>query len=351
MSTFGCPIVEIGKVGKHPNADTLSITQVEGCPVIFRTDDYKPGDLAIYIPVDSVVPLDREVFKFLAKKEFQKTARVKAAKLRGIFSMGLLVPITALTTEPRDDLGKPLDREHLIGTNVATDLGVVKYEEPEENMSTAANRERDPGFCPVYDIESYRKYKYVFTEGEQVVVTEKIHGCNARFAFRKEAADEQARLYVGSHHQFKKDGENIWWQVARQYMLAETMEKLPGKVLYGEVFGQVQDLKYGTTKERPLLFRAFDIYDTVAGRFMDWPSFRATCNQYNIPYVPVLYEGPYSPTLIEPMSEGKSTLADQIKEGFVIKPVTERWERATGRVILKLISEQYLLRKDGTERH
>lgn len=351
MSTFGCPIVEIGKVGKHPNADTLSITEVEGCPVIFRTGDYKPGDYAIYVPVDSVVPVTRDVFAFLATKEFQKTARVKAKKLRGIFSMGLLVPISAVG-EARDDLGKPILIEHRAGENVANDLGVVKYEEPEENMKQGGKVERDPGFCPIYDIESYRKYKRVFHPGEQVVVTEKIHGCNARFAFRA-VGEEPARLFVGSHKQFKKEGEDVWWKVARQYKLAEVMAspKLSGRVLYGEVYGQVQDLKYGTSKEDPLRFRAFDIYDTQIGRFLDWSEVKNICTEFLIPIVPVLYEGPYDANVIDPMAEGKSSIADQIKEGFVIKPVVERWERSTGRVILKLVSEQYLLRKDGTEHH
>lgn len=38
MSEFCVTVVEIGKVGRHPNADTLSITQVLGSyPCIFRT--------------------------------------------------------------------------------------------------------------------------------------------------------------------------------------------------------------------------------------------------------------------------------------------------------------------------
>ena len=56
MSQFSCPLIQIGKVGKHPNADTLSITTVDGGPVIFRTGDFAPGDYAVYIPVDAVVP-------------------------------------------------------------------------------------------------------------------------------------------------------------------------------------------------------------------------------------------------------------------------------------------------------
>jgi hypothetical protein len=56
MSELHAPVVRIGKVGKHPNADTLSITQAGGFPVIFRTGDFKEGDLAVYVPIDSLLP-------------------------------------------------------------------------------------------------------------------------------------------------------------------------------------------------------------------------------------------------------------------------------------------------------
>lgn len=77
MSQFSVPVVVIGPVEKHPNADTLSITQVEGCPVIFQTVNFKEGDYAIYVPVDAVVPVDGDAFGFLKTKEGQKTARVR----------------------------------------------------------------------------------------------------------------------------------------------------------------------------------------------------------------------------------------------------------------------------------
>jgi hypothetical protein len=42
----------------------------------------------------------------------------------------------------------------------------------------------------------------------------------------------------------------------------------------------------------------------------------------------------------------------QLIEGLVIRMPSEKWsERLQGRLILKSLSEEYLLRKDGTERH
>lgn len=38
-------------------------------------------------------------------------------------------------------------------------------------------------------------------------------------------------------------------------------------------------------------------------------------------------------------------------EGIVLQTVVERTHPEIGRVVLKLISDRYLLRKDGTELH
>src|SRR5574343_587969 len=87
MSEFHVVVVEIGKVGKHPNADTLSITSVlGGYPVIFRTGQFNQGDKAVYVPVDAICPASDPRFAFLGENN-----RIKAKRLRGIFSMGLLV--------------------------------------------------------------------------------------------------------------------------------------------------------------------------------------------------------------------------------------------------------------------
>src|SRR5258707_879624 len=84
-------IVVLPKIGKHPNADTLDIVQVEGgYPCIFKHGSFQPGDKAVYIPVDSIVP-EHPAFAWLEGHN-----RIKARRLRGIFSMGVLIPLKDL---------------------------------------------------------------------------------------------------------------------------------------------------------------------------------------------------------------------------------------------------------------
>jgi len=325
MSEFHVRVVQVGDITKHPNADTLSIADIEGYPVIVRTGEFAPGDRAIYIPVDAIVP-DTPPFAFLAGHR-----RIKAKKLRGVFSMGLLQPMSLLGGATPE-----------VGTNVQAELGIEKYD-PEAGIGAVLGEdmEPDPGFLPKFtDIEGLRKYAHVLVEGEEVVLTEKIHGASAKYVFRDD------RLWVASNRRFwRLDADTIWNQAARNLNLTERFARIPpGIAIYGEVFGQVQDLKYGIASGVRLAL--FDAMDTNTRRYFDFDEFIALAAALDLPTVPVLYRGPWSPSLRE-MAEGRSTLADHVREGFVVRPVKERNDRGVGRVILKMVGEGYHLRKSA----
>lgn len=173
MTDFHVEIVRLGKIEKHPNADALDITFVHGetgYPCIIKKDSFNEGDLAVYIPVDTTLP-DRPEFAFLDPKDRR---RLKAKKLRGFFSMGLVIPIPP-------DLADVVE-----GEDVAERLGITKYE---PKVSSGAHSkilggdcEPDPEhftFHRYTDIEPLRRNARVLTEGEEVVLTEKTHGCFA----------------------------------------------------------------------------------------------------------------------------------------------------------------------------
>ena len=321
MSEFHVEVVEMRSIEPHPNADALEITRVRGeYPVCIRKGEFKPGDRAVYLPVDSIVRTDGP-FAFLGPAP---TARIKAKRLRGVFSMGLLIPA---------------DPAWPIGANVQSELGVEKYE-PEQHLTTSGEDEADPGFLPVYtDIEGFRRHPNVLREGELVVITEKIHGANGRWLHR------DGRLWVGSHKRIKrKDETNLWWRAAKQYSLAERLEPYSGIAIYGEVFGQVQDLKYGAAQGE-IKLALFDAMDTRTREYLNADAFFRLAERLCLPTVPVLYRGPWSRSLLE-LAEGKSAIAGHVREGFVVRPVEERFEHM-GRVILKMVGEGDLTRKGG----
>lgn len=319
MSEFHVKVIRIGSMRKHDNADTLSITQVWDYPVIVRTGEFKEGDLAVYVPVDSIVPADDPRWAFL-----NGSTRIKAKRLRGVFSMGLLTTADPTWKE---------------GDDVLELLRIKKYEPPEP-LIIGGEDEHDPGFMPVYtDIEGLRRWSDVLIPGEEVSITEKIHGANGRWIY------QDGRLWCASHRNWKKENPDIiWWKAAKAAGLFELLKNYPDFGFYGEVFGQVQDLKYGAGKNE-LKIAFFDVINIKTRKYLDWNDTLSVLKGF--PIVPILYQGPWKPEL-RSLAEGQSTWpnAGCVREGIVIKPVKERFDERIGRVILKLHGEGYLTRKE-----
>jgi RNA ligase (TIGR02306 family) len=339
MSEFKVEVVRVGQIYKHENADTLSITTVnEGYPVVFRTGDFREGELAVYLPIDSIVP-DTEQWAFLKGHR-----RIKAKRLRGVFSMGMLsklpLDLTASVQE-KDGSTYPLAGVLKEGDDIQELMGVEKWEpEIHNNKLSWADREPDYALLPRYtDIEGLRKHPNVLQPGELVVITEKLDGTNARFLWNEE------RFYVGSHNVMKKfDGRDTWWKALEGLGLGEKIKKMPGFAFYGEIFGNVQDLKYGMLDK--IAVRMFDVLDTKTQRYLDHDEMVKMCAALDIDVVPLLYYGPWEDSLRK-LADGPTTFGGvHIREGFVVKPARERYDHRVGRVILKLIGEEYLLRKE-----
>lgn len=381
-SEFKVEVVKIGAITKHPNADSLSMTVVNGQTCIMKTGGLNEGDLAVYVPEDSVVPLDNPVFAFLKRHDEDTVARVRPVRLRKIYSEGILIPCRELGFNERSRFE--------VGQDLAADLKIVKYEQPVNTNSkiamAAAKQAKDPGCAPRYDMEPFLKLAdYTFVEGEEVVCTEKIHGCNARFVVK------DGTLFVGSHNTFRSaprvpskllgylnglksafftGSKNLtfkerfqrgfdakasqpkldpWWKIAKELDMEAMLKDSPGVVVYGEVYGQVQDLTYSVSEQDVVKFAAFDVYDSTRRVWLCYDEARAFCGSRGIPFVPELFRGKYSRDVVMPFRAGKSAVDGvTLREGFVIRRVDDA-ER--GRASLKLVSEEYKLRKEGTEFH
>lgn len=320
-STHRVEVVPV-ELQPHPNADTLSIVKVYGYQVIVKTEQWQGISLGAYCPPDSLVPPE-----FVDKPAEDSKQRIKARRLRGEWSQGLLVPAPTGSKE---------------GDDVAELLGVEHYEPPISTWTSGGqlpggDAEKGPGFfAPYYDVEAWYRYKHLLTEGEPVALTEKIHGANSRFVW----ADD--RLYCGSRSQWKKESEvSPWWMAVKQNpWIAEFCKAHPGKVLYGEIYGWIQDLRYGANPGQ-VWFRAFDVLDGGSWLDMADPIWAEIPNEHQ---VPLLYMGSYSEAIVMAYVDGQSTIpgAAHIREGIVIKPLRERTTPEIGRVILKVVSNKYL---------
>lgn len=323
MSTHSCPVIEV-KMEKHPDADALSIVKIDGYEVIVRTEEWNDGDIAVYIPPDCVVP-NSELFGFL-----KGHTRIKVRKFRGRYSQGLLI------LPPSE-----FDFDLNVGDNAMEFLGIVRYEPPEPITLHDENVSAPPGVIVKYDVENGYKYQNVFQEGEPVVVTEKIHGANARFTCI------DGVMYCGSRTRWKKESEtNLWWKGLRQNLWIEDWCRThQGFCLYGEVFGQVQNLKYGANNNQ-IFFRAFDIWHIKEARWIDFVDvFTKYCSLINSHvWVPIVHHGRFDLEHIKSLAEQDSVIpgAKHCCEGVVVRPIQERHDPKLGRVQLKFVSNRYL---------
>jgi RNA ligase (TIGR02306 family) len=330
MSIFKVEVVKINNVISHPNADRLDIASFEGMAyqVITAKGNFQPGDLAFYFPIDSVIP-DIYLDEFGIRNYYSK--KLRAAKLRGIFSEGLLISVG------ENFSGK-------VGDDYTEIFGVTKYEYPiPRGMS--GEMENYVGQYKFPSPENMKRYKEVFIEGEEVVVTEKLHGTNFTVL-----VDAEGLVKIGSHNYFWKNNDvNKNLVYIRTYNETEALQKLPSNTqIFGEIYG-VQDIKYGL-KNGKIGLALFAV--RYGSQFLNFNDFIEFCDDFSLPRVPVLYQGAYSWDAVSQFNNADSMISpDCIMEGVVVQPIIERTHPQVGRVVLKLISDRYLLRKDGTELH
>jgi RNA ligase (TIGR02306 family) len=345
MSTHAVKIIEITEVLPHGNADSLEIVPTGGWQSVVRKDSFKVGDKAIFIEPDYMVDLTRAEFNFLARGKEVNTEnphyRLRAIKLRGELSYGLLIPVPAFL----DDLS--------VGENVIELLNVKRYVPKEKGTrAVALNPELYPKLhFEKFDLENVKNFKDTIQDDEEVVCSEKIHGASSRYTF----TDDQ--MYIGSRNLFvENDGLNNWSKaLAATPEIEAWCRENPGMVLYGEVYGDVQSLKYGCAPGQ-IKFLAFAAlcgknYPTghsanlAVGKWLDTPALM--CDK--LPCVPVLYRGTWEfgkkvlYDIVEKDSRVNGAPKGHISEGFVVVPVVERTSRNLGRVALKHVSDRYTM--------
>jgi RNA ligase (TIGR02306 family) len=316
MSTHSAIVVPI-KLEVHPNADSLSIVRVGEFQCVVRTSDWIGRDRGCYIEPDTIVDCSKPEFSFLGNG----SVVVRAKRLRGAWSMGLLVPT---------------DKE--IGQDLWNDLGLAHYE-PVEDLFVASDCNKTPQEyrdLPKYDIENGRKLDVSreFANGEPVFATEKIHGSNMSVVFH------DGEIKVHSRTQWPKDEPgNIFWEALRKVPQIESFcRENPGYFVYGEAYGKVKKFHYDAN---PIMFRCFDIRRPDRN-FLDVDDMLNICARYQIPTVPARYVGEFNLEHLLRLAEEKSVIGGPVQEGIVVKPLKERRSVSGNRVIMKIINPAYL---------
>ncbi|MEO7076563.1 MAG: RNA ligase family protein [Ktedonobacterales bacterium] len=111
----------------------------------------------------------------------------------------------------------------------------------------------------------------------------------------------------------------------------------------------MQDLTYNLALG--LRIAVFDI--AVDRAFLPDAEALAVATALRLPFVPLLYQGPFERDAVLALADGRETIsgsAANIREGIVIRPVAPRDDPEIGRVVLKHVGASYLTCKgDVTE--
>jgi RNA ligase (TIGR02306 family) len=345
MSTIKVEVCEILELKPHNNADALELATVQGWQMCVKKGVHQPGDLVVYFEQGTVLSksvADRlNVGAYLVEKTDINGDRVLVVhriKLRGEPSFGLVVQ-----PEPGMKLGE----------DVAEFYGATKYFPPIKSQ-VGDSAVDDPDFPKYTNLENMRSYPKMLTQGELVTATEKIHGTNSRVGFVWHSDEEQPTIMAGSRTLRRREPadpidmvKNTYWfphtLIGVKNLLADLQSQGHKQaILYGEVYGQgIQAYTYGAKR---LNFRAFDLM--LDGIYVNYPIFKSWCEKHQVEQVPLIYEGAFSLDLIKEFSDGNSLIGGTHgREGVVIKPIVERSDPKSGRVILKYIGDRYLFGK------
>ena len=315
-------VAKIENIVPIPGADNIEQALIGGWSCIVKKGAHSRGELVICATTDAIIP-QTLADKMGVTGYLRSGTRVRTVKLRGVYSECLIIPLHYL--KGKLTMGNPDVNE---GDDVMEKLGISKWEPPVKQIQLASGRKirysENPNFHVYYKFPNMKNVKGMFTEEDEVQITRKLHGTNARYGIVKKKklslwdrvkkffGDEWAdyEFVVGSHNVEKgSDSQgfyntNVWYKIADDYKIKESLwyyvknviankEAIgSGIVVYGEIYGAgiQKNYEYGL---KNIKFAAFDL--TVNGVY--FPTQMALDEIIvfmELPHVPVLYTGPWN---------------------------------------------------------
>lgn len=341
-------------------ADAIETAIVDGWEcVVKKSENFKAGDLVVYIEIDSIVP-DRPEFEFLRDRKF----RVRTIKLRKQISQGLVLPLSIL----------PFNMKISEGMDVTDVLGIKKYDpegEIEEKLMQQSKKSKNPIVGFLIRFKFYRRFfakpkrKNGFPEwivktdeeriqnktamfdterelGTKFIVTEKIDGQSATYFIEKR----------GKKFDFGVCSRNInltndpnhggsYWAIAKQFNIKDVLVSIANRfnvkrvVLQGENVGKsIQGNKY---KISGYDFYAFNLI--IGEKKIPTPQMAEILHWYKIKSVPILdtnFSLKNSVSEMVDYAKGDSALLKRKREGVVIR----NYDR---NISFKVINPEFLL--------
>jgi len=355
---------KIGSISEIPNADNIELVTVGGWNAITKKGEYQVGDKVVVATTDAVIPQAlsdlMEVTNYLRKGQ-----RVRTVKLRGVYSECLLIPFKYLAP-------KSLENNVNEGDDMMTILGITKFEPPVKTVQLSVGGRKikyhqNPNFHVYYKFPNQKNVPDMFSEEDEVVITRKLHGTNARYGIvRKKKLSLWDRVkmlfgnqwvafeYVLGSHNVEKGSDSqgfydtdVWKTVANQYGIRgklwdhvkdtyEPNDLTEGVVIYGEIYGAgiQKNYDYGLTD---IKFAGFDV--EVDGVYQPYINETVHFDCLQLPQVELLYKGNWSKEKQDKYVFNNFVEDTKVPhEGIVVKSVTGDRKKVS-----KVINPAYLI--------
>lgn len=313
-------IETIKRITEHPNADKLELATILGYQCVVQKGLYKAGDLIVYIKTDTILPEVEwaETYRKYSPK------RVKAVKLRGEWSEGIVVPTSVFPAliglEDGDD--------------VANIINVQKYEPPVPQDLQAKGYL--PLSIPKTDEDRWENYDDAFIgvlESHKIVclVTKKYDGQSCSFYY-----DRKTDTFgvLGRSLELKIDAENKYTAHINRYNIREKLIDYCKRhnvslCIRGESTGQgIQNHESNPDSKLPAAWHMFSVWDIDNRRYIrvgEEHHFLNVAHELDLPAVDVIMHKPITRNDIKRFSNAEDDVVKGI-EGVVVEwasqPVT-----------------------------
>lgn len=301
------------------NADRIELAHIEGFQCVVPKG-YHVGDKVIYIETDSICPKN-ETFAFLKGK-----SHIKLQKIRGVYSQGIAL-------EYHGDAP--------VGTDMTKELGIVKYEPPEQPMDTIG---AFPWYIPKTDEVRAQNIPELLTKykGTPCYATEKLDGSSCTIYRNKD--------HIGVCTRKREvDNTSLMFRTAEKQGLLDFVSNLDKDIaIQGEFVGPKQQGNHLHLSEHHIY--VFSVYDIVKHGYFDQDTMDVFLGSHDVDTVPIVDEFALTDDIdaLVKRAIGNSTFGNFPREGIVIRPI-EPIEGLIGfpgnRFSFKVINPEYQMKK------
>lgn len=351
---YSATVIRVPKVRKAQNSDNLYIVDALGMTAIVdKSWIEREGELALLFPAEVRLSQEFAAANGLYKQSLElntnreasgyieKSSRVKALKLRGNISNGLVLPLTSLSAIGVGDnylsegdvfdtiVGKEICRKYVVESKSG---GLSKA----DAQKKAFKRVTDVFLPAHFDTGQWLREEHNVHPDEELIITQKLHGTSCRLAntvvkreltLREKFAQKflgakiavhEYDLVAGSRKVIKDPnnpnqkhhyGSDIWSDA-----LAIWGDRIPtGHIVYGELVGYIpgseSPIQKGHTYEEfagnyeLYVYRVAIITEGADLIDMTWDQVRSFCERHGLKHTPELDRIPKALLDIEDYNE------------------------------------------------